>query len=245
VVIWVAPFVVGFLENLIDSGAEAPADLEWRKLNFRWQNTTSARDATDDNYVGFDFLNITSGAVDNTWTTGDYTTMEALADTFATSLGTVIPSNHDLMNYRWYRRGFNPYSSSKPFKESGPPLRVTTKNIVGGAASSMPPQVALSVTEKTPWPSHWGRFYLPLGSGTIIASGGKIATSTVDAVANATNTFYNAAANAGFYPVVPVTQVNKTAQRLLLGVTQIQVDDVADVIRRRRYAAPTYKKILP
>jgi len=42
-----------------------------------------------------------------------------------------------------------------------------------------------------------------------------------------------------------VTQVDKAHVRGLLGVTHVQVDDIFDVVRRRRLAEPKYKKQLP
>jgi hypothetical protein len=59
------------------------------------------------------------------------------------------------------------------------------------------------------------------------------------------STRYGALMAAEFFPVVPVTQVDKLASRGLLTVQEIQVDNVPDVIRRRRIAATGYRKILP
>jgi len=44
---------------------------------------------------------------------------------------------------------------------------------------------------------------------------------------------------------VPTTQVNGVASRQLLGIAKIQVDNVPDVVRRRRPRTTTYRKVLP
>jgi hypothetical protein len=86
----------------------------------------------------------------------------------------------------------------------------------------------------------WGRTYLPhLGAGDLQTTGGLLSTTAVDAIANATNTLVTSAAAADFYLVV------STAARGLLTVEQIAVDNIYDIIRRRRWEHPTYRKALP
>jgi hypothetical protein len=56
----------------------------------------------------------------------------------------------------------------------------------------------------------------------------------VDNVLAAADTLYEAWAAAELFAVVPVSQVNKAPYRALLGVRQLQVDDIPDIQRRRR-----------
>jgi hypothetical protein len=246
--LWIAPYAIGFLEDLLTHEASAPSvtALEWRRLQARWtwNNETLPRDS---DIITFDIVNITGGAVDATWTAGDYTTVEGAFDTFFGSLAANQNGNGKWTEYRWYRRRFNDYADPRPFAVTGPPEKVTVKSIAGtGTGSPVAPQTAISVTERTAFAHHWGRFYVPAPSiATSATSRPRIATAAVDAIANATNTLYNALAAAQFFPVSPVTQVNKVPTRGLLTVSSIQVDDVYDVIRRRRMSAPTYRKVLP
>lgn len=237
-------------------GAMNEPNHTWRRLaaQYRWTGST---DTADDEFVTFDWVNITGGAVDGTWTTSDYTTMETKLDTFFGSLASQQCSSLKLIAYKWYVRSYNPYSTSLPFAAHGPPERVTVRSIAGaGSAQGMPSQVAISVTEKTPFPRNWGRFYVPgIGLGAMASSGlPRIDSLVCDAYATATQTLITSAASSQFQLVVPITSLGTgsrgsssagTPNRRLAQVTQVQVDNVPDVIRRRRPHLTTYKKVLP
>jgi hypothetical protein len=55
------------------------------------------------------------------------------------------------------------------------------------------------------------------------------------AIGNATDTLYDGLHTDHFNCCVPCTQLDKQPVRALLGVTQLAVDDIPDVIRRRRW----------
>jgi hypothetical protein len=102
---------------------------------------------------------------------------------------------------------------------------------------TMPFQVALSVTERTSIPKHWGRFYLPgfQAQAMETATGtGRWGSTTQATVANATATLYEDLASSGLVPVVVQVQRDKVYAPALNTVTEIVVDDIPDVIRRRR-----------
>ncbi len=245
-ILWLAPVAVGFLEDLLDFSDDTGDGLEWRHCAIRMINTTAASDATQDAYCGLDFVNVTGGNVDTTWSAGDYTTCEAAITTMLTALGPNLPTCRKVSQLRWYKKAFNPMSTSKPFADSGPPDRVTTMDITGTGAPHIAPQVAMSITERTPWPKHWGRFYWPYSAGdTRFQTNQRFQASVVDAAATAVADCYEALADDDFFAVVPVTQVDKVAARGLLVVTEVQVDDVPDVIRRRRHPTPVFKSIKP
>jgi hypothetical protein len=122
-------------------------------------------------------------------------------------------------------------------------VRSVTRAVAGtGAFGDLPPQVACSITLRTASRRSWGRTYLPLGAlgASNDLSGGRFSTSYVDYVANATGTLVGTLASNDFYLVV--YSATKSA---LLNVEQVEVDNVPDVIRRRRWKSSTYKKILP
>lgn len=243
-IIELAPFVVTYLEDLLTYKGDHDVTDHWRKLALHWHYTATGGTPRDDVYCTFDIANITGGSLDDSWTTGDYTTCEAAIDTMVTALNSHIPNCYQLVEYRWYRRKFNDYTEQKPFADSGPPERVTAKAITGGTANVMPTQTSMSITEKTAFPRHWGRFYLPVSGGSDMTTARRFDTAAVDAVANAVGACYATLQTAEFFPVVPVTQVDKAPARGLLQVTAVQVDDVPDVQRRRRLSQTSYRKIV-
>lgn len=211
------------------------AALEWRRLQSVWSRTTPTGTSEDKAICTFDLINITSGTVDTSWTTTDYTTAEGIFDTMFTTIKAYQSTTHTLTQYRWYRQRFAAIGGTNPFLDSGPPQRVTSKSLAGTGSDHLPYQVACAITEKTPFPRHWGRFYLPGVNGTLLTTNGRwLMVGGVNDILAAVDTAYEALSTAQLYPVVPVTQVNKAPARGLLGVTSLQVDDVPDVQRRRR-----------
>lgn len=156
--------------------------------------------------------------------------VESAFDAFWTSARNRCPNHVGLKEYRWYR-----FSFADPL--TGPPTRVTTKTspIVGGGPV-VAPQIAETVTLRTPLRKNWGRIYLP---GAAIGTKGLIDTGDVDAIANAFKTFATACDTADLNVVV-----YSPIKAAVFGVSAIECDDVADVVRRRRPKASTYRKIL-
>lgn len=226
------------LESLSEFSAQPDAldDLEWRYVVLRFQRPTPSTTQEDYAQIGLNLINITGGDVDTSWTTGDYTTAEGFLDEWWTTVKAQIEADHKLVDYRWYRRQFNPVPDpNHRFLSSGPPQRITVKNSAGTkVAGLLPPQAAMSITLKTAVPKHWGRFYMPGLSAAAIDGWGRWTSATMTAMANATAELVDDLQGADLQPVVAVTQVDKVLRPALLGVTSVQVDDVPDVIRRRR-----------
>lgn len=112
-----------------------------------------------------------------------------------------------------------------------------------GAVSSgamLPPQVACSVTELLGPDSrkHWGRFYLPGIPASALELDGTYSATYVNSLAGLVNTMYDAWSTADYYPVVFVhgpPGFNPTR------VTEVRVDNIPDIIRRRRYEQATLR----
>ena len=227
--------MIGLLEhigNMSPVVQDVGAD-EWRRVAIRWEDVISS-DTADDCFITLDIANITNGAIDDSWTEGDYATCETLIDQFLFAWAPHCVSRLKASELRWYRRAFNDYAIQKPFADSGPPVRVTTVNHPGTGTLTAAPQTALSITEVTTFPKNWGRFYLPgLGSGAI-GPDGRLLSTVQDQVAGNVLALYDGLMGAEFFPVVPTTQVGKVPARGLLTVGEIHIDDVIDVIRRRR-----------
>jgi len=216
-------------------GTDAVTGVAVRRVVLVFDRTGQIAGA-DPAVMHFDFLNITGGNPDDTWTAGDYTTIETALGAWWTTTKPYVQSNIKLDSYRWYPIG-------EGVSPPNPAERVTTVASAGtGSGTVAPPQVACSLTFRTSVRRSWGRTYLPLGglSATNMAAGGQFTSSAVDVLAGALNTLVTSCASSDFYLVV-TSKVLHAA----LTVEKVEVDSNLDVIRRRRWKASTYKKILP
>lgn len=191
--------------------------------------------ADDDMTMHFDFLNMTAGAADDTWTTGDYTTLEALLQSFWTSTKPYSDPKTKLREIRWHRAG----AGVVPPNPAERVYILGTMDPGTGTAGAMVPQVACSITFRTAVRRSWGRTYLPY-NGLQPNTQGRLPSGTVDTIASAASTLYTAAAAADFFLVVSSVKLSAA-----LTVERIEVDDVLDIIRRRRWKHTVYRKLLP
>lgn len=217
--------------------ADDPADIEWRYAVLRFQRPTPAGAVEDYAQIGINLVNITGGDIDTSWTSGDYTTCDGHFTEWWNTIKSQIQADHKLVDVRYYRRYFaTPMTPEKRFGDSGPPEHILTVNSNGTSVTlPLPFQVAMSVTFKTAVPRHWGRVYMPgLPQSAADDGYGRWDVGSRTAVANAFAELMDDLGGSEFFPVVPVTQVSKVLVPGLLGVTSVQVDDIPDVIRRRR-----------
>lgn len=212
-----------------------PQDFEGRRLMVRW-GRVSGGVSMDPAITTHDFVNITSDAIDSTWTEQDLINIENRYDTFWTAIKGSYAPEYSLDEYRWYKLG-------PDIVPPNPPVRVTDRSVVGtNAGDSLPPQVAVSVTERTGTRRRWGRFYLPPPSVQQVdgAGSGRISNGFITQVANAAEAMYEGWKSDDFLPVVwsPSTQA-------AFSVESVQVDDLFDVIRSRRWKNPTVRDNRP
>jgi hypothetical protein len=174
-----------------------------------------------------DFMNITAGDPDETWTDADFLAVEALLDTFHNAVKPYRSDRTTVSQYRWYRIG-------PGIVPPNPPVRITAKAIVGTATKHSAPQIAISVTERTAVRRSWGRFYLPsISQNSQDSASGRIVAADQLAISNAAAALYQGSASADFAPVV----YSKTRGKVY-SVEKVQVDDLFDVIRPRRWDRP-------
>lgn len=233
-----APFISAGLQEALQyihelDTVESETNSGWRKCVFRWWQPTNA-DSADIVQTTIDIANITNGALDNSWTAQDYSTVDLELAALAANWTARMPTTWTHYERAYYRMAFNPLTQTKPFALSGPPEHVASDNQVGLQTGQQAPQVAVTHTERTAYRKHWGRSYWPIPSSTLVGTDMHIDAVDVDAWAAELRAVYQALQNAEFFPVVPVTQVDKQPTRGLLTVSEIQVDNVFDVIRRRR-----------
>ena len=199
--------------------------IEWRRVQVVFNRLTPTGTTEDTAICTFDLVNFTAGEVDPTWTGGDYTAVDALFLAWWQGIDGSLTANVVLKEIRYYRAQFG-----QDF-ESGPPEHIYTIGTAGVVAATYatPYQVALSVTEKTALPRSWGRFYLPGVPDAAVDNYGRWLAAYLDTYADYTEVLYNELNDAQFCPVVP----SKPAE-ILLPVLQLQIDDIPDVIRKRR-----------
>jgi hypothetical protein len=201
------------------------AQIVWKRVN-----QTPAQDAIVSH---FDFLNITNGEPDDTWTDADFTSLE---DDISVFLATMAPFWHTTVfadQIRWYRVGAGVLPPN-------PAVRIKEIEISGGAASSAPPQVCMTSTYRTVPRRQWGRSYWPFNNVTSFTPDGRIVSATVDSIGTALNNLFTEATNAQFLPVITSERRGKAYT-----VERIQVDNVPDVIRSRRVNESTHTSSFP
>ena len=235
-----------------------------RLAQIHWGRNSGDAQGTDDAITTHHFVKLTGGVPADFDDAVDLAPIEtAFSDLWSAYLHTYYNPTQTLKEIRWYAAG-------PGVVPPNPPLRVTTLNTPGtGSAASpiIPPQIAMSVTEKTSSSKHWGRFYLPGGvdsgwinpqgrfeSGMLTAFGGHLATLYAAFAANGTPAVVYSAAKA--------IRPNKAGQRELLkgnpatgtellpaagaralAVQSLQLDDIPDVIRSRRWKHPLIRHV--
>lgn len=231
---------------------------ELRKLVVEWSRGPSGGTTEDRDMCTFHFLNITDGAPDATWTNTDYTTVETAFDALWTGMKVWHPTWMTLAAYKWFKSG--PAWEPEGDMPYNPVERTTLRSVAGtsGASSMLPPQCAATVTERTAIQKRWGRFYWPApmpGSGvSVIDANGRIATagSTFGLdLSTRSVTFYNACRAAELIPVVwsrarsaytsPAGNSIPAHAATAYSVDMLQVDNLWDVLRSRRYDGPTVR----
>lgn len=233
------------------SSQDPAQDLVWRRLMFTFTRVSPATTQEDTAVFDLHISNITGGQLDTSWTSGDYTTVDTHLQEFWTALRPFINQSHTLRDIRYYVASFNPQLIAgdaikdpkyddirgKRFNRAGPPQHVfIPTGLTGGDATSPSAyQVAMSVTFKTPGPRHWGRCYLPgVPAGELGQTYGRFSSSVTQAVANIFAELQDDLLKSDFQMVVPTTQHEGLWYQSLQSINHIVVDDVPDVIRRRR-----------
>lgn len=197
---------------------------------------TSAHAAADEALMHFDFMNLTGGDPDDTWTSGDYETMEDLLTTFFEAIAVVWHPGYKFSEVRWYRIG---HGVPKP----NPAERIftLTSPVVGtGSTALMPPQVASTITFRVGKRRSWGRTYVPIEGASLTTDGLTLDPSVVDLLVEAADDLVTSSVDEDFHS--GVLSMHDSAFYL---TEAVEVDDVVDIQRRRRWQHPTYVNVIP
>ena len=185
---------------------------------------------------------ISGGSVVDTWIAGDFTAMVAAFDAWWTAMKPYFSPELKYDRIKVYKDGPGIVPPQLPVYD-------VEKDVAGTSSSNpLPPQVAVAVTEIAGAKPYWGRFYLPAPVDSNLDQYGRILTASAGAWADATDTLYQALKTAGLHPVVyrrELPEREKTNGATLPArdatawdVEKIQIDDIFDVIRSRRFKQP-------
>lgn len=222
-------------EGMYAAVADYTAPFETRKLSVRWSRSPASLIAEDVDVIGLQFLKTPGGTPTDSWDTSDYTTIESAFGTLWGTLKNNHGSDYVLSQYRWYADG----PAYHPAPGTGNPARRVTDlsvaGTLGAGTAMMPPQDSETVTFKTSRRRSWGRIYWPAMSATNLDANGTLSNSVCDTMKTAWVTFLNAARAASLIPVV-FSIAHSTAFEIL----SVQVDELVDVQRRRRWKKAGY-----
>lgn len=231
---------------------------ELRKLQWRLSRAPAGR-VEDVDVMTFHFIKATGGVPGTYNDTTDLAAVESAITSFWSSgLANFCHSFIHSDQYRWYKDGPAFYHSDPDhavFQPNGdnPAIRITEVDVAGGSgsASALPPQCAITVTEKTSSRRHWGRYYMPVSSTSITDATGLVAASNRTSLLASAVTFYNACRTASMVPVVFSIAKNERPKRpsgtlpavgaIAYEIAALQMDDIVDVIRSRRFAVGVNK----
>ena len=248
---------VGYPVNV----ATYPGPFTLALLQAKWSRDSGTAVPEDDAICTFHFAKISGGEPVDGFVEGDFTVIEGLF-LAAWELNRNSYANHvRLRELRWFLCGPDIEAALGGQGMTGPPVRVlqpTGATVGYSDAPSLPPQVAITVTEKTSDPKSWGRFFLPapaasVSAPAVLADDGCIHPTYQAAVADTWETFYQGCSTSGT-PVVVYSRAK--AERPAAGggtlpavgaraltVDKLQVDDLFDVIRSRRYSKPHSREL--
>jgi len=123
--------------------------------------------------------------------------------------------------------------------DMGDPVLVQAVQEPGTSSSQvLPPQLAVSVTYRTDKRKTWGRWYLPGITAAHLDPNGRLLAATADTLLNLHHTLTSRAASGGSLTVFSRKEWTHHDPQL------IQIDDIWDVIRSRRYREPHFRKTL-
>jgi hypothetical protein len=234
------PTAYEYLNDIL-IGNEEVDDIVWMKIVCTFMRTSPAGTTEDRAQLAMHFLNITGGNIDSSWTTADFNSLGGPFGAWWTSVKPLVSSNTTWDAMKFYKMAFDPAdpgpghrtgSGLNAFRDTGPPAFQILGPQAGASGFNSAYQIAATCTFKTALPKHWGRIYLP-GAGSLDANG-RITAANAKLLADACHDLADATAALGFLHVVPMASLDKQRFHALLGVDAYQVDDIPDVVRRRR-----------
>lgn len=211
-----------------------------RKATLVWTRTEPAGVSDDVAVSNLHFINVdpNGGNLMPEWTGTHYDLVESRLTTWWTSQKTKHAPHWILSEVRWHRFGVDMPKGITGAYKYGPIERVHTFGTAGTYAgtSFLPDQCSIDATFVTASRRHWGRMYLPSPGGSLSAEG-RFNQAVVDDTATNLRTLINGCYTDGQAAVVWSPKYGGA-----FSIATLKVDDVPDVIRRRRPKRKVYEK---
>lgn len=173
----------------------------------------------------------------DTFDSGDLDHVRSAVSTMWSGLGHLFSADLQLLEVRYFMAG-------PAFDHASPLLRLDHFGAASGSSGhSLPPQVASTLTFITASRKHWGRMYWPApGADQMAANGpsaGRFLLTFIQEMTAAFATLGGTLASNGLVPVV----YSRTGGAALT-ITALEMDDVPDVQRRRRFATVGQRSVV-
>lgn len=193
------------------------------------------RPSQDNVQIDLAFAQIPATGQCTVLTPTDMASVETGLNTWWTAVKPVVSSDLVLAQYAWHQYV---EGATRP----GPAVRTTPVNVAGtNGGFRMSDQTAVTVTFRTCSRKHWGRTYQPGLTVNFMSTGGYLNNSTcVDLLAGAYNTLWTGFNGSSTGICLGVGSVKYAG---FLRLSNLVVDNIPDVQRRRRLKHPTYEKI--
>lgn len=234
------------------SVATYEGSFEVRRVQHSFEIDSGILGGDDVRVITFHLLKLVAGAPSATWVAGDFTGAESAFAAWWLDINQYYTARTKLVKRAYYKAGPAITPPQAPVFQAD--LAITGDE--GNTTAQLPPQVALTVTEKSGPQRNWGRFYLPAPAAGRTNEYGRPSAGFISAIATATDTLYEALKTNGtpvviYLPALPIRSpaasdpryktVGTYAARTALArtVDELQVDNVWDVIRSRRYDRST------
>jgi hypothetical protein len=216
----------------------ADPTFEGRKVSLVFDRPAEANLSTRDTIItSFALFKISASDPDPSWDSGDYGDAETIIETWWGATKGLFASDLTFEEIRWYQEG---PSVTPP----NPVVRTTSVGVAAtGGGPALPPQVSTTVTLQTAIRKYWGRMYLPAPrDGALDDTStvwGRWDHSFVDSWCTDLQGMFNDLGAIGLIPAV-----YSRAGAAFMSVVGLEVDDVPDIQRRRRFATTGYRKQL-
>jgi hypothetical protein len=218
---------------------------ELRKLVMLFTQLDGATLSDDQRACSLHLLKLAAGSPQSDWVQADFDAVVAEVDQLWTGLQALYANETRLDRIKLYKAG-------PAIEPPQPPVYEVDKDVTGtDAASPMPPQVAVSVTFIAGTKAHWGRLYLPAPGAAQGGQYGRLSSATQTTIATAFDTFLTDLRAAGLSPVVYRRELPEREKKngtvlparaaSAWEISKVQVDDVFDVIRSRRWKNPALR----
>lgn len=214
----------------LDAGtsvAVSAPNLGFSRCVFVWTRSTPAGTREDVMTSHIDWCSAVGG-IAVPLSSAERSSIETALATFKTSMNGYVTSQYTLDSYRWY--DYNPITT-----RPGPADKIT---LIGSAytqaSARNADQLAATSTYKTASRKHWGRSYWPIASvPNVDTTYGRLASATMSGFGAILRTLLITTGSSGqVNPVVVSLQYHA-----VMGIKELAVDNVLDVIRSRRAKA--------